>query len=75
MLITDKGCKARSCSHCKYHYSGKRYFYKVKGVDHSDMTGFICTAFASEEGIIVHMDGLINDTVDYCEMYTERGEK
>lgn len=44
----------------------------MKGVDHSDMTGFICTAFADDEGIIVHMDGLINDTVDYCEMFKER---
>lgn len=74
MWITDKGCEPMSCSHCKHHYPVKRYFYKLKGVDHEDMSGFICAAFAADEGIMVHMDGLVNDTVDFCEMYKERGE-
>jgi hypothetical protein len=39
------------------------------------MDGFICAAFATEEGLLIHMTGLVNDTVDFCEMFKERGEK
>lgn len=75
MLITDKGCRPMSCSYCKHHYPIHRYFYKLDTVEHEVESGFICTAFAKEEGIMVHMDGLVNDSVDHCEMYKERGEK
>lgn len=75
MLITDKGMKPQSCSHCKYRYAGKQYFFGLNDVKHSDMGGFICAAFADEEGILVHMTGLVNDTVDFCEMFKERGTR
>lgn len=75
MLITENGLKHDTCLHCKYHYPGKRYFYRLKAVEVTDMSGFLCTAFAAEEGIIVHMDGLVNDSVDHCEMFKKRGEK
>lgn len=73
MLITDNGCRPMNCTHCKHHYSGRKNFYGLHDVKSEDMDGFLCTAFAKEEGIIVHMTGLINDTVDFCEMYKERG--
>lgn len=75
MLITDKGLRHKSCLHCKYRYAGKQYFFGLNDVKHNDMGGFICAAFAAEEGIMVHMAGLVNDTVDFCEMFKERGER
>ena len=39
------------------------------------MDGFICAAFVPEEGTMVYMSGLVNDSVDFCEMYQERGQK
>jgi hypothetical protein len=75
MLITDKGMKPRSCNHCKHKYAGKQYIYGLTSVEHKDMDGFICAAFAEEEGLLIHMTGLVNDTVDFCEMFKERGER
>ena len=75
MLITDEGCKAMSCYHCKNYYPVKNYNYNFNNVEHKDMDGFICAAFAAEEGIMIHMTGLVNVTVDFCEMYKERGQK
>lgn len=72
MLITDNGCKPMACCNCKYHFAGEHWTYKISGVDHEDMNGFLCACFANE-GTIIHMDGLANDTVDFCEMYKERG--
>jgi hypothetical protein len=40
-----------------------------------EMKGFICAAFAEEEGIMVYMSGIVNDSVDHCEMFKLRGEK
>lgn len=73
MLITDNARIERSCEYCKHHYAGKRMFYGLNDVKSEDMGGFLCTAFAEEEGIIVHMTGLVYDSVDFCEMYKERG--
>lgn len=75
MLITDKGCEQRNCNSCKYHYPVTEYFYKLHGVDHKPMDGFVCAAFAAEEGIMIYMSGLANPSVDFCEMYKKRGEK
>lgn len=75
MLITDKGCKPRNCNSCKFHYSAVNYNYGLTDVEHKDMDGFICAAFAEEEGIMVYMSGLVNDSVDTCEMFKERGQK
>ena len=83
MLITDKGCKPRNCNSCKFHYSAENYHYKLKEVEHKKMDGFICAAFVLEicaafvleEGTMVYMSGLVNDSVDFCEMYQERGQK
>lgn len=72
MLITDNAVIKRSCEHCKNHYPVKKYFYKLDSVDHEDESGFICTAFAAEEGIMIHMDGVINAKSDFCEMFKER---
>lgn len=74
MLITDKGCEPHNCNSCKHHYPVTNYSYKINGVDHKDMSGYICTAFAKDEGIMVYMSGLVNDSVDYCEMFDKRGK-
>ncbi len=74
MLITDKGCKPRNCNSCKFHYSAENYNYTLKEVEHNKMDGFICAAFVPEEGTMVYMSGLINESVDFCEMYQERGQ-
>jgi hypothetical protein len=74
MLITDKGCRPNNCNSCKFHYSAVNYNYGLTDVEHKDMDGFICAAFA-HEGIMVHMSGLVNDSVDFCEEYVPRGEK
>lgn len=75
MLITENGCRPMNCNACKYHYAAQNYHYKMKGVDNTKMDGFICAAFAEEEGIMVYMSGLVNDSVDHCEMFKLRGEK
>lgn len=75
MLITDKGCRPNNCNSCKHHYSAVNYHYGLPDVEHKDMDGFICAAFAAEEGIMVYMSGFVNDSVDTCEMYKERGTK
>jgi len=75
MLITDKGCRPNNCNSCKHHYSAVNYHYGLTEVEHKDMDGFICTAFAADEGMVVYMSGLVNDSVDFCEMYQERGQK
>lgn len=75
MMITDDGCVPHNCNACKYHYAAQNYHYKTKGVDSTKMDGFICAAFAKEEGIMTYMSGLINDSVDFCEMFTPRGER
>lgn len=65
----------KSCKNCKFCYSGMNYNYRVDKVEHKEMDGFICAAFAAEDGTMVHMSGLVNDSVDFCEMYKPRGEK
>lgn len=75
MLITDGGLRPMNCNSCKYHYSGRNYQYGLKGVERKEMEGFICAAFAEEEGTMVYMNGLVNDSVDHCEMFKLRGEK
>ena len=75
MLITDKGCRPNNCNSCKFHYSVENYHYNLKEVEHKKMDGFICAAFAEEEGIMVYMSGLVNDSVDTCEMFKERGTR
>ena len=74
MLITDKGCKPMNCNSCKFHYSAENYHYKLHEVEHKKMDGFICAAFVPEEGTMVYMSGLVNESVDFCEMYQERGQ-
>ena len=74
MMITKNGMEPKSCHHCKNYYSGMNYNYRLKDVEHKEMDGFICAAFAYE-GIMVHMSGLVNDSVDFCEEYVPRGEK
>lgn len=75
MLITDNGCRPNNCNSCKHHYSAVNYNYGLSDVEHKDMDGFICAAFAEEEGMMVYMSGLVNDSVDFCEMYQERGTR
>ena len=75
MLITENGCRPMNCNACKYHYNVRQNFYLLKDVEHKDMNGFVCAAFAEEEGVMVYMSGLVNDSTDYCEMFKPRGEK
>lgn len=62
------------CRDCKFCYSGMNYNYRVDKVEHKEMDGFICAAFA-DEGLMVHMSGLVGAENDVCEMYIPRGEK
>ena len=73
MLITDKGCVPDNCNACKHHYPAENYNYTLNSVEHKKMDGFICTAFAKDEGIMTYMSGLVNDSVDRCEMFEARG--
>ena len=75
MLITDEGCRPRNCNSCKFHYSVENYHYNLKEVEHKKMDGFTCAAFVPEEETMILMSGLVNDSVDFCEMYQERGQK
>lgn len=63
-----------SCKNCKFCYSGMNYNYRVDRVEHKEMDGFICAAFA-DEGIMIHMSGLVGTENDVCEMFKRRGEK
>ena len=75
MLITEYGCRPYNCNACKYHYNMRTNYYTLNDVEHRDLRGFICAAFADEEGIMVYMSGLVNDSTDHCEMFKLRGEK
>ena len=57
---------------CIFRLKATKFDYSQGGCIHTDMDGFICTAFASE-GEAVWMVGLPNGC--FCEMYAPREEK
>ena len=54
---------------CIFRLKATKFDYSQGGCTHTDMDGFICTAFASE-GEAVWMVGLPNGC--FCEMYAPR---
>ena len=56
---------------CIFQLKATKFDYSQGGCIHTDMDGFICTAFASE-GEAVWMVGLSNGCM--CEMYTNKEE-
>lgn len=64
----------KCCANCANKHKPQRYDYKpTGGVDHVPMEGFICSAMA-HEGYMIWMTGDIDENVDYCEEWREKGE-
>ena len=61
------------CSNCKYCLKLKKSDYSKGGCEHSDMDGFTCLAFASEE-VAQWMIG-INPDVGHCEAFVWKNKK
>lgn len=61
------------CHNCRNRLELKKWDYRGKGCEHTQMEGFVCTAMASD-GVAVWMLGLYDDD-SKCECWMKREEK
>ena len=60
------------CHNCRNRLELKKWDYRGKGCEHTQMEGFVCTAMASD-GVAVWMLGLDEDD-SKCECWEKRKE-